>query len=144
MSQQNNGGLPTQKISGEPARDAAINKRIETNEKHLSLIGGRKRKTKKIYTRGGGNDISNPSPISPPIVPNTGSSSETRGAQQGSYNELAKLSGNVIEQSRYDKVGGRIKKRKSKKYNRARRTKSRKLKKIKKIKKSKKSKRKRR
>lgn len=129
MVQQNNGGLPAQKISGEPARDAAINQRIETNERHLSLIGGKKRR-RQIYVRGGGgeNNIPSPSPISPPVVPNTGSSSETRGAQQDSYNELAKLSGNVNEQSRYDKVGGRRtrirrrKKRKSRKYKRTRRT----------------------
>lgn len=132
MSQQNNGGLPLQQISGEPARNAAIKQQIEANEKQLSLIGGRKKK----YMRGGEGDIPSPSPISPPIVPNTGSTSETRSSQQDSYNQLAKLSGNVNEQSRYDKVGGKRKKvkrtsrtnrmRKSRKYKRTRSKRSKK------------------
>jgi len=115
MVQTNNGGLPVQQISGEPVRDAAIKQRYDSDEKQLSLIGGKKKRRNQMYIIKGGNNVPNPSPISPPIVPNTGSSAETRGSQQDSYNELAKLSGNGNEQSRYDKIGGKKRKRKSRK-----------------------------
>lgn len=121
MDKPNNGGLPVQQISGGPARNEAIKQFVESNERQLSLIGGKKRRIRKLYIRGGASNT----PISPPIVPNTGSSAETRNSQQDSYNSLAKLSGSVNEQSRYDKVGGR--RRKSRKPRKPRKhTKSRK------------------
>jgi hypothetical protein len=112
MDKPNNGGLPVQQISGGPARNEAIKQFVESNERQLSLIGGKKRRIRKLYIRGGASNT----PITPPIVPNTGSSAETRNSQQDSYNSLAKLSGSVNEQSRYDKVGGRRRRRKSRKH----------------------------
>jgi len=139
MVQTNNGGLPVQEISGGVARNEAINKLVESNERQLSLIGGKKRRRIKLYMKGGTNNLPDPSPISPPVVPNTGSSAETRGSQQESYNKLAELSGSVNEQSRYDTVGGRkIRSRKymkSKKYKKSgKKRKNRKNRKTKKIK----------
>ena len=52
MVQTNNGGLPVQQISGEPVRDAAIKQRYDSDEKQLSLIGGKKKKTKpNVYNK---------------------------------------------------------------------------------------------
>ena len=115
MSNSNNGGLPQQQVSGVPARQGAIEQQRAGDDKQLNLInsnstGGRRPRIKKRKMKGG----NSPTPISPPIVPNTGSSSETRGSQQESYNKLAELSGGVNENSQYDKVGGRKRKMKSK------------------------------
>lgn len=120
----NNGGLPPQKISGEPIRQASINQLRASDEKQLSLIstGGKKRRRRM---RGGtGSNGNSPEVISPPVVPNTGSTPETRGGQQDSYNKLAELSGGVNENSKYDTPptfkGGR---RRGRKTRRTRRTK---------------------
>lgn len=120
MSNLNNGGLPQQQVSGVPARQGAIEQQRAVDDKQLNLInsnstGGRRLRIKKRKMKGGtGSGGNSPTPISPPIVPNTGSSSETRGSQQESYNKLAELSGGVNENSQYDKVGGRKRKMKSK------------------------------
>jgi hypothetical protein len=120
----NNGGLPLQKVSGEPARQASIEQQRAGDEKQLSLIstGGKKRRRRM---RGGtGSNVNSLKPISPPVVPNTGSTPETRVGQQDSYNKLAELSGGVNENSKYDTPptfkGGR---RRGRKTRRTRRTK---------------------
>jgi hypothetical protein len=111
MVNLNDGGLPPQKVDGVPARQGAIDNQRAGEQKQLSLItstGGKRRRR----MRGG---TGNSSSITPPVVPNTGSSTETRGEQQNSYNELAKLSSGVKENSTYDvKVGGKKRKIKSK------------------------------
>lgn len=126
-----NVGLPQQKVPGEPARMGAISQGHEADNKQLLLIkssgGKRRNKTKrrkqsrkiKGGTGSGGNS---PSTISPPIVPNTGGTSDTRNTQQLSYNQLAGLSASVNANSKYDKVGGRRRKksRKSRKYTKRR------------------------
>lgn len=119
VSPTNNGGLPQQQISSVSARQGSIQAGEANTNKQLNLIspkGGKRRKTmkykKKRKLRGGtGSSGNSPSPISPPIVPNTGASSETRGAQQSSYNQLSELSASVNANSEYDnKKGGRMKK----------------------------------
>lgn len=124
-SSSNNGGLPPQQVSGVPARQGAIQAQQAGDNKQLNLInpsGGRRRKNKM---RGGtGSTGNSPSLISPPIVPNTGGSQDTRGTQQLSYNKLAELSGGVNENSKYDKVGGKRRKMKSKRKIRSRRHKT--------------------
>jgi hypothetical protein len=112
----NNGGLPLQKVSGDPVRQASIDQQRAGDQKQLSLIstGGKKR------MRGGtGSNVNSLKPISPPVVPNTGSTPETRGGQQDSYNKLAELSGGVNENSTYDLPptvkGGRKRGRKTRK-----------------------------
>ncbi len=137
MSNPNNGGLPQQQVSGLPARQGAIEQQRASDDKQLNLInsnstGGRRPRIKKRQMKGGtGSGGNSPAPISPPVVPNTGSSSETRGSQQESYNKLAELSGGVNENSQYDKVGGRKRKIKSKRKTR----KTRKTKRTKKMRK---------
>ena len=124
-------GLPQQRVPSEPARSGAIAKEQAVSDKQLLLIkssGGkrrnktkRRRQSRKIKggTGSGGNS---PSTISPPIVPNTGGTSDTRDVQQLSYNQLAGLSASVNANSKYDKVGGRRRKksRKSRKYTKRR------------------------
>lgn len=127
----NNGGMPQQKISGVPARQGAIIAGENNADQQIRLMGtkgGKRKKTKRRNRknikktkrmRGG-----SPAPISPPIVQNTMSSPDTKAGQQRSYNELAELSGSVIENSKYDnaKVGGkkRIKNKKTKKHSKRR------------------------
>jgi hypothetical protein len=123
----NNGGLPQQQIPGGSVRQESINSQTNATNKQLTLIsptGGKRRKTNKRKTRktrrhkrrkmrGGTSSIGNsPSSISPPIVPNTGSTAETRNGQQGSYNNLASLSGSVNANSEYDLQQGGRRKRK--------------------------------
>ena len=115
----NNGGLPQQQISPVSARQGSIQNGTANTNKQLDLISpkGGRRKTGKRKTRrrkikkikgGTGSNGNSPSPISPPIVPNTGASSETRGSQQSSYNQLSELSASVNANSEYDtKKGGR-------------------------------------
>jgi hypothetical protein len=135
----NNGGLPQQQIPGGSVRQESVNSQTNATNKQLTLIsptGGKRRKTNKRKTnkrktnkrktnkrktrrhkrrkiRGGAGSIGNsPSSISPPIVPNTGSTAETRNGQQGSYNNLASLSGSVNANSEYDLQKGGRRKRK--------------------------------
>lgn len=131
-STPNNGGLPPQKISGLPPRQGAIQAQQAGDNKQLKLInptGGRRRKRKKQYFKGGTG--SSPTPITPPVVPNTGGSSDTRGEQQTLYNKMASLSGGVQENSKYDnaKVGGKRRKTRTKRFRKIKKTKTLKSKK---------------
>ena len=132
----NNGGLPQQQIPGGPIRQESVNLQNAGINKQLNLInpsGGKRRKTRNLRktriqnrrkTRGGaGSSGNSSSPISPPIVPNTGSTVVARDGQQSSYNNLASLSGSVNANSVYDGKGGKRKrKRKSQSKNKSRKT----------------------
>lgn len=120
----NNGGLPPQQVSGQPARAGAISNQKASDEKQLSLIGGRRRRRR---IRGGtGSSGSSPQKISPPVVSNTGGTPASISTQQDSYNQLAGLSASVNENSSYDTTmkGGRKSRRmrKSRKMRKSRRT----------------------
>lgn len=121
----NNGGLPPQQVSGQPARAGAISNQKASDEKQLSLIGGRRRRRRRM--RGGtGSTGSSPQKISPPVVSNTGGTPASISTQQDSYNQLAGLSASVNENSSYDTTmkGGRKSRRmrKSRKMRKSRRT----------------------
>ena len=120
----NNGGLPPQQVSGQPARAGAISNQRANDAQQLSLIGGRRRRRRM---RGGtGSNESSPQKISPPVVSNTGGTSASISMQQGSYNQLAGLSASVNENSTYDTTmkGGRKSRRirKSRRMKKSRRT----------------------
>lgn len=116
----NNGGLPPQQINGQPARAGAISNQKASDEKQLSLIGGKRRRRRM---RGGtGSSGNSPQKISPPVVSNTGGTSASISMQQGSYNQLAGLSASVNENSTYDTMKGGRKRRKSKKMRKSKRT----------------------
>jgi len=118
-----NGGLPPQDIPKDPIRAGSIKEQSASTNKQLDLIsptkGGRRRRKRKMRGGTGKNDIL-PAPISPPIVPNTGSSSENQNKTQDSYNKLAVLSGTVNEDSKYDTQKGGRRSRKTRKTRRSR------------------------
>lgn len=132
----NNGGLPPQQVSGQPARAGAISNQKASDEKQLSLIGGRRRRRRMRGGTGSSSQKISPQEISPPVVSNTGGTSASISMQQGSYNQLAGLSASVNENSTYDtsmkggKKSRRMRKnkriKKSKRTRRTRKTKRRK------------------
>jgi hypothetical protein len=120
-----NGGLPPQDIPKDPIRAGSIKEQNASTNKQLDLIsptkGGRRRRRKMRGGTGNSPGNSEPGPISPPIVPNTGASSESQGKTQDSYNKLAGLSGTVNEDSKYDTQKGGRRSRKTRKTRRSRR-----------------------
>jgi hypothetical protein len=123
MSNQSsyNGGLPPQQVFGQPARAGAIEQQKAGDDKQLSLINTGGSRRRKI--RGGTGSNPSQNTISPPVVANTGGTSDSRVVQQYSYNKLASLSGGVTENSKFDseQKGGR-RNRKSKRTRKTRRT----------------------